>query len=121
MPPEKVAALLNGATIVVMPSHREGLPTVALEAALMARPVLGTYVGGFPEVVLHQKTGWLVAPGDQNALAEGLLLLLDQPRMAIAFGEAARRRAQEIFSFKSYVDSYEELYCRLISQARQSA
>jgi glycogen synthase len=117
VPPEKVAELINLATIVVMPSHREGLPTVALEAALMARPVVGTRVGGFPEVVLHQKTGWLVPPGDENALAEALLLLLNEPRSAVEMGEAARIRAQEIFSFERYIDAYENLYCRLVTGA----
>jgi glycosyltransferase involved in cell wall biosynthesis len=118
VPPEKVAALLNAATLVVMPSYREGLPTVALEAALMARPVVGTQVGGFPEVVLHQKTGWLVLPGDENSLAEALLLLLGEPRLAVALGEAARMRAQETFSFGRYIDAYENLYSRLIWEAR---
>ena len=117
VPPEKVAELINLATIVVMPSHREGLPTVALEAALMARPVVGTRVGGFPEVVLHQKTEWLVPPGDENALAEALLLLLNEPRSAVEMGEAARIRAQEIFSFERYIDAYENLYCRLVTGA----
>jgi glycosyltransferase involved in cell wall biosynthesis len=118
VPPEKVAELINLATIVVMPSHREGLPTVALEAALMARPVVGTQVGGFPEVVLHQKTGWLVPPGDENALAEALLLLLNEPRIAVELGEAARIRARKVFSFERYIDAYENLYCRLISGTR---
>jgi glycogen synthase len=118
VPPEKVAELINLATIVVMPSHREGLPTVALEAALMARPVVGTQVGGFPEVVLHQKTGWLVPPGDEMALSDALLLLLNEPRSAVEMGEAARIRVQEMFSFERYIDAYENLYCRLISGNR---
>ena len=118
VPPEKVAELINLATIVVMPSHREGLPTVALEAALMARPVIGTRVGGCPEVVLHQRTGWLVPPGDEKALAEALLLLLGDPHSATALGDAARVRAQELFSFERYIDAYENLYCRLIAEAR---
>ena len=118
VPPEKVPELINLATIVVMPSHREGLPTVALEAALMARPVVGTQVGGFPEVVLHKKTGWLVLPGDENALADALLFLLNEPRIAVELGEAARIRARKVFSFERYVDDYENLYCRLSSGNR---
>jgi glycogen synthase len=118
VPPEKVAELINLATIVVMPSHREGLPTVALEAALMARPVVGTQVGGFPEVVIHRKTGWLVPAGDENALAEALLLLLNAPAIAVELGEAARMRAREVFSFERYIDAYENLYCRLTAGNR---
>jgi glycosyltransferase involved in cell wall biosynthesis len=118
VPPEKTTALLSGATIVVMPSLREGLPTVALEAALMERPVVGTWVGGFPEVVLHQKTGWLVPPKDEKSLADALIHLLDEPRTATAFGAAARVRAQETFGFERYIGAYENLYCRLVSETR---
>ena len=44
VPPEKVAELINLATIVVMPSHREGLPTVVLEASAMSLPVVATAI-----------------------------------------------------------------------------
>ena len=111
--PEKVPPLLNSATIVVMPSHREGLPSVALEAALMARPVVATHVGGVPEVVTDRKTGLLVPPGNELALAIALRHLLDKPDTAARLGEAARARAQQIFGFTKYVDTYEALYYRL--------
>lgn len=117
VPPEKVPALLNTATLVIMPSHREGLPSVALEAALMARPVVAARVGGLPEIVLHQKTGLLVDNEDHEALAEAMLLLLNHPRTATAFGDAARRRAQEVFSFERYVDAYDNLYQKISGQA----
>jgi glycosyltransferase involved in cell wall biosynthesis len=114
VPPEKVPSLLNAATVVIMPSHREGLPSVALEAALMARPVVATRVGGLPEVVLHQKTGLLVDDKDQEALAEAMLFLLNHPDTATALGVAARRRAQEVFSFERYVSAYDTLYKKLV-------
>ncbi len=114
VPPEKVPSLLNAATVVIMPSHREGLPSVALEAALMARPVVATRVGGLPEVVLHQKTGLLIDDKDQEALAEAMLFLLNHPDTATAFGAAASRRVREVFSFERYVDAYDALYKKLI-------
>lgn len=113
-PPEKVPALINTATVVIMPSHYEGLGSVALEAALMARPVVAARVGGLPEIVLHQKTGLLVDDADHEALAEAILFLLNHPRTAAAFGDAARRRVQEVFSFDRYVDAYDALYKKLI-------
>src|SRR5262249_3612688 len=60
--PDQIPALLNGATAVVIPSRQEGLPLVAVEAALMARPVVATRVGGLPEAIVHQQTGVLVEP-----------------------------------------------------------
>ncbi|HEY7221489.1 MAG TPA: glycosyltransferase family 4 protein, partial [Candidatus Binatia bacterium] len=68
--PERVPELINTATVVIMPSRNEGLGSVALEAALMARPIVAARVGGLPEIVLHRKTGLLVDDGDQEALAE---------------------------------------------------
>lgn len=115
--PENVSELLNAATIVIMPSHREGLPSVALEAALMGRPVVATRVGGLPEIVVHQKTGLLVDDATPEAFAAAIRLLLEQPQTATAFGHAARRRAQELFSFERYVDAYDELYRKIGKEA----
>jgi glycogen(starch) synthase len=116
VPPENVPELLNDATVVLMPSHREGLPSVALEAALMRRPVVATRVGGLPEAVAHQQTGLLVDDGNPEAFAGAIRLLLEEPQTARAFGDAARRRAQELFSFQRYVDAYDELYQKLGKQ-----
>lgn len=118
--PDRVPALVNSATLVVMPSRREGLPGVALEAALMARPVVATAVGGTPEIVLHQKTGLLVAQDDEEALAEAILYLLTHRAVATAFGHAARRRAQEVFSFERYVDAYDALYRKTLIRSAES-
>ena len=116
--PEKVAYLIDEATIVVIPSRVEGFGLVALEAALMARPVVGACVGGLPEVVLHQKTGLLAKPEDREGLAEAMLFLLSHPQVASAFGKAAFRRAQEAFSFARYVDAYDDLYRAITSNVR---
>ncbi len=112
--PEKVPALLNSATVVVVPSRKEGFSLVALEAALMARPVVATRVGGLPEVVVHEKTGLLVEQEDTKALAEAITFLLDHPDMAAQMGQAARRRAEAVFSLERCVDAYDALYQQLI-------
>jgi glycogen(starch) synthase len=111
--PEAVPEWINGATLVVMPSRREGLPLVALEAAMMARPVVATRVGGLAEVVLHQQTGLLVDSGDTAALADAIAFLLDHPDRAAKMGRAARHRAEEVFGFKRHVDAYDALYRKL--------
>jgi glycogen(starch) synthase len=114
--PEQVPTVINSATVVVMPSWREGLPWVALEAALLARPVVATSVGGLPDVIVHQQTGLLVKPGDSSAIAEAIILLLDHPERARQMGENARHRAQDVFSWARYVDAYDELYRKLIGE-----
>ena len=113
--PERVPALMNTATVVIMPSRWEGLPLVALEAALMARPLVVTPVEGLPEVVIHQQTGLLVDKENSEALAEAISFLLSRPEVAVAMGHAARRRVQEVFSFENCVDAYEAVYRRLMT------
>jgi glycogen(starch) synthase len=98
-----------------MPSRwEEAFGLVALEAALMARPVVATRVGGLPEVVLDGETGLLVQKDDSGALARAVGFLLDHPEQAMSMGNAGRLRAKEVFSLARYVDAYDTLYRRLI-------
>lgn len=115
--PEQVPAILDQATAVVLPSRREGLPMVALEAALMARPVVATRTGGIPEVIVHEETGLLVDKDDSRGLATSLALLLAEPERAAAMGQAAYRHARSTFSSERCVQSYLDLYQRLINDS----
>jgi glycogen(starch) synthase len=116
--PDEVPRLLNTATMVLLPSRREGLPLVAVQAALMARPIVATRVSGLPEVVVHQQTGWLVEKEDSRSLAEAIAFLLEHLETAIQMGQAARRRAQEVFSWRHCVAAYDALYQRLVKVDR---
>jgi glycosyltransferase involved in cell wall biosynthesis len=74
---------------LVLASFAEGLPIVLMEAMAAARPVVTTWVAGIPELVLAGDTGWLVPPGDANALVAALEECLDAPVEAL--GEMGRR------------------------------
>ena len=114
--------LMNTATIVVMPSRwQEPFGLVALEAALMARPIVATRVGGLPEVVAHERTGFLVEPENSRALAEAITFLLEHPGTAKQMGHTARDRAQKEFNWQKHVDAFDALYRELIMDARQRA
>ena len=115
--PEQVPALINRATLVVMPSRDDSLPLVALEAARMARPVVATRVGGIPEIVVHQETGVLVGKEDSNGLTHAIGFLLGNPEAAVAMGQAAQRRIEVAFGWKKHVDAYDALYRRLIENS----
>jgi len=119
VPPETVAHLIDESTLVVIPSRLEGFGLVALEAALMARPVVATHVGGLPEVVVHEQTGFLVESENSHALAEAIALLLNNPATAKKFGQAARSRAEEVFSWERHVSAYDALYRRLGNYERR--
>jgi len=113
VPQEDVREVLNEATLLVLPSRREGLPMAALEAAHMARPIITTDVGGNPEIVLHQQTGLIVRVGDVLGLVEAIANLLDHPQLAQEMGYAARQHAQEVFNLENTADAYNRIYHKL--------
>ena len=76
--------------IVCLPSYREGLPRVLLEAAACARPVVATDVEGCREAVMQGRNGFLVPARDEQALADALAILIAEPARRAAFGAAGR-------------------------------
>jgi glycogen(starch) synthase len=116
--PEKIPALINKCTLVVVPSrYREPFGLVAVEAAQMGRPVVAARTGGLCETVANQKTGLLFENEDAAALAKEIAFLLNHPDTAVQMGQAGRRRALKIFSLKKFVDTYDKLYLRLAKKA----
>lgn len=111
---DKVPSVINNSTVVVMASRHESFPLVALEAALMARPVVATRVGGLPELVIHSHTGLLVEQENTNAMAAAIRYLLDHPQFAVKMGQTAKTRVQKEFAWKQHVDAYDSLYHKLI-------
>jgi glycosyltransferase involved in cell wall biosynthesis len=84
-----VAAALDAATVLVLPSRSEGLGRVVVEAFCRGRGVVGSRVGGIPDLVEDGATGLLVDPGDPGALAAALVQVLAEPGLAARLGEAA--------------------------------
>jgi glycosyltransferase involved in cell wall biosynthesis len=108
-------SMLPWADVVALPSHTEGLPNIALEAAAAGVPVVATAVGGTPEVVVNGRTGFLVPPGDRSRLADRIIDVLRNPGWASAFGAAARTHARESFSFSSQAEAYQELFGEILA------
>lgn len=109
--PADVPALINKVSLVVVPSRwDEPFGLVALEAALMARPVVAARVGGLTEAVEHGTTGLLVDRDDCEKLADALIQLLADPTSADRMGINARERARRLFAWDRCVDEYEQLY-----------
>ncbi len=112
--PGQMPALLATAQVVLIPSRTEGLPRVAVEAALMARPVVATKIGGIPEVVLHQRTGLLVTPENERALIDALMYVLTHREEGELMGASARTFVLEKFNMEQCVDSYQTLYNQIL-------
>jgi len=89
LPTQGVAAALDEATVLVLPSRSEGMGRVLVEAFCRGRAVLGSRVGGIPDLVVDGVNGRLIRPADAGALAEALVEVLGDPVMAERIGKGA--------------------------------
>ncbi len=103
--------------VIVLTSISEGLPVTLLEAMLLGKPVVGTRVGGVPEVVKDQVTGFLVSSGDAAAFAERLLYLFRHPDEARKMGGRGHTWVKENFSLQVMVDRIEAIYAEVLKNA----
>jgi glycosyltransferase involved in cell wall biosynthesis len=110
--PEDTHRLVADSTVVLVPSREEPFGLVAIEASLMARPVVAAAVGGLPEAVVDGVTGVLVPAGDPAALATAVRRLLAAPGHARALGRAGRRRVLAEFAAETEADEWDALYRR---------
>lgn len=104
---------LASASVYALPSYNEGLPMSILEAMAAGLPILSTPIGGIPEAVTHGVEGFLVPPGDVEAIARHLERMLDDAELARRMGEAARRKIQDKFSVDDMLPKVERLYAEL--------
>jgi glycosyltransferase involved in cell wall biosynthesis len=103
--------------VVALPSHREGFPNVALEAAAMTLPVVATRVTGCVDAIRDDVTGTLVPLKDPAALADALRRYLRDPELAAHHGEAARRHVVDRFDQRTIWEALCEEYDRLLPAA----
>ena len=96
--------------LVVHPSEWESLCNVLIEAMYMGKPIVTTSCAVMPEVVLDGRTGILVPPRDSARLAEGILRLLRDKKLAEQMGRAGRERAGRLFTIERQLSDVEEIY-----------
>jgi glycosyltransferase involved in cell wall biosynthesis len=104
--------------VFTLPSLSEGLPLSLLEAMAVGIPTVVSAVGGMPEAVCDGHSGFLVPPGDPDALAKQILFLLNNPAVAASVGNAGRKRVQEDFSLNRMVREYCSLYQRALNRIK---
>ena len=110
---DRVMRLMDESNVILMPSRFEGFPLVALEAAQIGRPIVGTNVDGLAEAVVHDETGVLVDTEDAMGLANSVISLLGDPDRARRLAELARQRVERKFTLQACSRDYENLYRRL--------
>lgn len=105
-----VHPFVSASRLLVQPSLTEGMPNAVLEAMSAGRPVVASRTGGVPELVVHEETGFLVAPGDPDALAAAIVRMLSDPAGAARLGAAGAARARSLFSMESVRSAFESVY-----------
>ncbi|MFH1245909.1 MAG: glycosyltransferase [Candidatus Omnitrophota bacterium] len=108
-----VREILEITDILVMPSTREGLSIVALEAMAQGVPIIASMVGGNPELIINGETGLLVRPRDAQELKKALIELLENKDLRARMGANARLRVEEKFSLRVMIETTERLYVSL--------
>jgi glycosyltransferase involved in cell wall biosynthesis len=104
-----IPELLALTDVVALTSHMEANPVSILEALACEKPVVATRVGSVPETVIDGQTGYLTPPGDEQALADRVLMLLHNQPLARRLGATGRERVVAGYSLERMVQGYERL------------
>jgi N-acetyl-alpha-D-glucosaminyl L-malate synthase BshA len=96
--------------LFLLPSEQESFGLTALEAMNCGVPVIGTDIGGLPEVIVHGQTGYLGPLGDIEGMSAKAVELLSDPAATALFKARARRRAVEFFDAERIIPQYEAFY-----------
>ena len=118
---DEVARSYRECRFVVLPSvYHEGMNTVACEAAAVRRPVIVTNLGGNPDLVDPDVSGYVIEAGDPGVLTDRMRRLLNDDALTDSFGAAARRHI-EAFSLERHLEAVERLYAELLRPSSAGA
>jgi len=113
---KRVNELLSNCRFLVVPSRREGFGVVNIEAMASQKPVIGSRVGGIPEIIRHGQTGLLVKPEDPEDLARAMQYLISNPEIAERMGKKGRRLVEKHFTWKAIAQKYVRSYDNIITK-----
>lgn len=121
LPHDELTAVLTAADLFICPSIYEPLGIVNLEAMGCATAVLGSAVGGIPEVVADGITGELVQYSSnhekfESDLCDAIVNLMGKPELLVQYGNAGRMRVQSEFGWDAVADSTIALYAQVLSR-----
>jgi len=107
---DQLEPLFFCADLFLLPSEQESFGLTALEAMNCGVPVIGSAVGGMPEVITHGETGYLFPVGDIASMAAHAVALLTDPVRLELFSIQAKRRAEQNFNADEIIPRYEAFY-----------
>lgn len=112
---DEVIGALQGSDILLAPSLAEALPVSLMEAHAVGLPVLATEVGSVDQIVQQGVSGYLVPPGDVEALCRRLRELIEQPEKRAEMGRRGRRHVEQHFDIDRLNDRLVTLYTELLA------
>jgi len=120
VPHKELTSFYSKASVVVVPSVvAEICPLVVLEGMASAKPIIGSRIGGIPELILEDETGLLFSPGDKDELGEKIVQLLLTPERAEKMGKLGRERIEKEFSAQEHIKKILSIYHSLLKSNRQ--
>ncbi|MCC6546042.1 glycosyltransferase family 4 protein [Candidatus Sumerlaeota bacterium] len=113
---QDVPALLHSIDAYVLASRAEGLGTAILEALCVGLPVVATHVGGIPDSVTHEQTGLLVPSGNEVALADAMLRIMDDPALREKLKVAGKQKILYEFTEERLIERTLKFYLDVFRQ-----
>jgi glycosyltransferase involved in cell wall biosynthesis len=113
---ERIPELISAMDVVVHTSLREGLARVLPQALAMGKPCVSFDIDGAPEVVINDRTGYLVAPYDSKGLAAGIAKILEDDDLRQKMGDEGRRLVDPPFRSETMVREISDVYQMLIKR-----
>ncbi|MGD8627818.1 MAG: glycosyltransferase family 4 protein [bacterium] len=111
---ERLFDLVRGAAFAVTPAvWCENSPYNIVESFAPGKPVIGSRIGGIPELAVDGETGILVPPDDEGALAEAMNRLAGDPSLTLELGRNARRKVETGFNAQVHYDRPAQVYAGL--------
>lgn len=116
---ERIPQMIAAMDVLVHTSLREGLARVLPQALAMGKPCVSFDIDGAPEVVIPDRTGYLVRPGDAAGLADAISRLLGDPELRKKMGQEGRRLVDPAFRAETMVRQISEVYQMLVARHRE--
>lgn len=111
-----VPELLQAMDVFMLCSLYEGMSLALLEAMAAYKPVIATYVGGNPEVIVQDHTGFLVEVGAVDEIANTITKMMNDPALVLSMGKKSRQRIEEHFGLDYMMTNYEKAYTETLNK-----
>lgn len=110
----QIPKILDESMVTVLPSYMEGTPTVCLESLAGGVPVVATSVGDTEEVVKHNSSGFVCAPGNVNEIAEAVSTIINDPHLWHSMSDAGKEYIEKHFSYEVVMQRVLEIYGKMM-------